>query len=480
MSTVQASQLPMAKDFSSFLSLEGAARKKSPLKGLLRFMGGDMLSLGGGLPHPSTFPFYSLASEVKSMGPVVPVKGQQPSAELVTVPHAPQPDKTESLTATLQYGLGTGIKSLREFCKEHVNQMHRPQYQDWDVILSAGNTDAFAKAVAMVCNRGDTVLVEEWTYPTALELLEPFGIGHCPVSMDGEGMSAVALKNVLDSWGSTPEQANEAKPRVVYLIPTGQNPTGSTMSVQRRRDIMRVAQEHDLIIIEDDPYYYLQFNVGEEQSWMPTLLSMDTDGRVIRLDTFSKTLAPGCRVGYMTMNAHFCTIVQYHNEVTIQQPSGFSQAILAEMLVSHWGQEGYKRYLTENVRKEYLLRSQHLQSSFKKNAHPALASYIEPSAGMFLWIKIHVEAHPRYGTVSDATLMLELFNKCVANNVLFVPGWQFSCKPKPTDVDISDLQNVWYDDHATYLRATYAYATFEQMDEAMVRFGQSLKSFFEA
>ncbi|KAF9959954.1 hypothetical protein BGZ70_008728 [Mortierella alpina] len=479
MSTVQASQLPMAKDFSSFLSLEGAARKKSPLKGLLRFMGGDMLSLGGGLPHPSTFPFFTLASEVKSMAPVAPLKGQ-PSAELVTVPHSPQPGKTESLTVSLQYGLGTGITSLREFCKEHVNRMHRPQYQDWDVILSAGNTDAFAKAVAMVCNRGDKILVEEWTYPTALELLEPFGIGHYPVSMDGEGMSAVALKNVLDNWGSTPEQANEAKPRVVYLIPTGQNPTGSTMSVQRRRDIMRVAQEHDLIIIEDDPYYYLQFFVGEDQGWMPTLLSMDTDGRVIRLDTFSKTLAPGCRVGYMTMNAHFNTIIQYHNEVTIQQPSGFSQAILAEMLVSHWGQEGYTRYLTENVRKEYLLRSQHLQASFKRNASPAWASYIEPSAGMFLWIKIHLEAHPRYGTVSDATLMLELFNRCVANNVLFAPGWQFSCKPKPADLDISDLQNVWYDDHATYLRATFAYATFEQMDEAMIRFGQSLKSFFEA
>ncbi|KAF9577388.1 hypothetical protein BGW38_007430 [Lunasporangiospora selenospora] len=298
-----------------------------------------------------------------------------------------------------------------------------------------------------------------------------------------EGMSAVALKTVLDNWGSNPDQATETKPRVVYLIPTGQNPTGTTMSVQRRHDIMRVAQEHNLILIEDDPYYYLQFSAGDNQSeggqgLMPTLLSLDTDGRVIRLDTFSKTLAPGCRTGYITANAHFCDIFQYHNEVTIQQPSGFSQALLAEMLVSHWGQEGYRRYLTENVRTEYVERSRHLQRCFHQYVNAKHASFNAPSAGMFLWIKIHVEQHPRYGTVSDSALMLEIFNKCVAHNVLLVPGWEFSSKPKPPGVDLSDLQNIWTDDAATYLRATYAYASFEDMESAMKRYGKALEEFF--
>ncbi|KAI1293421.1 hypothetical protein EDD11_008370 [Mortierella claussenii] len=432
-------------------------------------------------PGAPIVPNPAVAAAVDTLGKVPSVVG-----DLVTVPHGPQPGKIENLSASLQYGLGTGIKSLREFCKEHVNQMHRPQYQDWEVVLSAGNTDAFAKALNMLCNRGDRILVEEWTYPTALETLEPLGVGHVPVAMDGEGMSAVALKDLLDNWGSTPEQANEAKPRVIYLIPTGQNPTGATMSLQRRRDIMHVAQEHDLIVIEDDPYYYLQFFLGEENKgeegggWMPTLLSMDTDGRVIRLDTFSKTLAPGCRVGYMSMNAHFATIVQYHNEVTTQQPSGFSQALLAEMLVNHWGQEGYKRYLTENVRTEYLNRSQHLQACLRRHVDPKLASFIEPSAGMFIWIKVHVNQHPRYGTVSDSVLMLELFRTCVKNNVLLVPGWQFSCKPKPSDIDPADVLGTWFDDQATYLRATFAYATFEQMEQAMVRFGESLNATFAA
>ncbi|KAG0247644.1 Aromatic/aminoadipate aminotransferase 1 [Mortierella polycephala] len=500
MVVIESSQLPMAQDFSSFLSLEAAARKKSPLKGLLRFMKGDMLSLGGGLPHPSTFPFLSLSAEITAMRPgavngdTAPVKAKVARAtELVTVPHAPQAGKIESLTTSLQYGMGTGITSLREFCKEHINRVHCPKYQDWDVMLSAGNTDAYAKVVAMLCNRGDKILVEEWTYPTALETIEPLGIGHVAVKMDEEGMSAVALKDLLDNWGSTPEQANEAKPRVVYLIPTGQNPTGATMSVQRRRDIIQVAQEHNLILIEDDPYYYLQFSAGRDQQQsdngaidggtnaiglMPSLLSLDTDGRVIRLDTFSKTLAPGCRVGYVSMNAHFCAIIQYHNEVTTQQPSGFSQGLLAEMLVSHWGQEGYTRYLTENVRTEYLNRCQHLQTSFRKHVNGNLASFIEPSAGMFIWIKIHLERHHRFGAVSDSVLMLDLFNKCVENNVLMVPGWQFSCKPKPADMDPADLLNVWADDQCTYLRATFAYATFEQMEEAMVRFGHSLDAAF--
>lgn len=487
----------MAKDFTSFLSLEGASRKKSPLKGLFRFMKGDMISLGGGLPHPSNFPFASLSSEVKSMGP----NGDSPSAngtgsngkthDHVVVPFDRQPGKAESLTVSLQYGLGAGVESLRLFCKEHINQFHRPQYQDWDVIISAGNTDAFAKAIPMLCNRGDNILIEEWTYPAALEMIEPLGVGYVPVRMDSEGMSAVALKDLLDNWGSTPEQAGQAKPRVVYLIPTGQNPTGTTMSVQRRTDIMQVAREHDLILIEDDPYYYLQFPADGESSsgafngqdlsgWVPSLLSLDTDGRVIRLDTFSKTMAPGCRVGYMTVNAQFRAIIQYHNEVTIQQPSGFSQALLSETLVSHWGQEGYVRFLKENVCKEYFQRSQHLQGCFKKHVDSKLTSFVKPSAGMFIWIKIHLEHHPRYGTVADSVLMLELFNKCISHNVLMVPGWQFSGKPRPAGLDPADVLNVWADNEATYLRATFAFATFEQMEQATIRFGEAIREAFKA
>ncbi|KAG0214377.1 Aromatic/aminoadipate aminotransferase 1 [Mortierella sp. GBA30] len=497
-SILKTTDLPMAKDFSAFLSMEGASRKKSPFNGLLGLMGGNIVSLGSGLPHPSTFPFQSLSAEVKRINPTIKAikptvvgASSQTSVDLVTVPHGPQPGKAENLSDSLQYGLGSGMESLRMFCKEHVNQVHRPQYQDWDVVLSAGNTDAFAKALSMLCNRGDKVLVEEWTYPAALEMMEPLGIGHVPVKMDDEGMSAVALKDLLDNWGSAPEQANYAKPRVVYLIPTGQNPTGATMSIQRRRDIIQVAQQHDLVLIEDDPYYYLQFGGDDEENvcdtdgsksgWapsLPSLLSLDRDARVIRLDTFSKTLAPGCRVGYMSANIQFCRIVQYHNEVSTQQPSGFSQAILAEMLVSHWGQKGYTQYLCENVRTEYLKRSQHLQACYWKHVNPRLASFIKPSAGMFLWIKIHVEHHPKYGSVSDSALMLELFKKCVGNNVLMVPGWQFSCKPKPSDIDPADLLNVWFDDNATYFRATFAYASFEQMDQAMVLFGESLNEAF--
>ncbi|KAF9351903.1 hypothetical protein BGX26_010171 [Mortierella sp. AD094] len=99
---------------------------------------------------------------------------------------------------------------------------------------------------------------------------------------------------------------------------------------------------------------------------------------------------------------------------------------------------------------------------------------------MFVWIKVHVDQHPRYGAVPDSTLMLELFNKCVENNVLMVPGWQFSCKPKPSNLDLSDLLGCWFDNEATYLRATFAYATFEQMDQAMARYGESLEAAFSA
>jgi aromatic amino acid aminotransferase I len=105
---------------------------------------------------------------------------------------------------------------------------------------------------------------------------------------------------------------------------------------------------------------------------------------------------------------------------------------------------------------------------------------VKPSAGMFIWIKVNVEQHPRYGTVADSVLMLELFNKCISHNVLMVPGWQFSGKPRPADLDPADVLNVWFDNEATYLRATFAFATFEQMEQATIRFGEAIREAFKA
>ncbi|KAG0237922.1 hypothetical protein BGW42_008022 [Actinomortierella wolfii] len=474
------SELPLAKDFSSFISIEASARKKSPLKGLLAFMKGDMISLGGGLPHPSTFPFTELASVIKSVPTgSVPIKeSKEDKTETISVPLAPTRGKAESLAASLQYGNGLGMPSLRNFCKTHIESMHKPQYQDWEVIMTCGNTDAFTKALALLLNRGDYLLIEKWAYPTALETIDPLGLTPVPIPVDGEGACPKALRQILDSWGAEPHQTPENKPRVAYLVPTGQNPTGATMGLARRHEIMAIAKEHNLIIIEDDPYYYLQFSV--DGGWMPSLLSLDTDGRVIRLDSFSKTLAPGCRVGYATMNKQFWEFFQFHTEVTVQQPSGFSQALLAEMLISHWGQEGYTRYLTERVRTEYLNRSQFLQSCLRKYVNSDFVSFVEPSAGMFIWLKIHVEKHPRYGQVTASALMLELFNTCIAENVLLTPGWQFSTKPKPQGVDLSKLQSVWFDDEATFLRATFAYADFTQMEKAAQRLGAAVTKVFAA
>src|SRR5690606_29844719 len=101
-------------------------------------------------------------------------------------------------------------------------------------------------------------------------------------------------------------------------------------------------------------------------------------------DSFSKTLAPGCRVGYVTCNSQFAQVLQNHCEVSTQQPSGFSQTILSEMLNHHWGQEGYSKYIKETVRVEYYRRCQFLLNCFKTCIDPRFASFNTPSAGMFI------------------------------------------------------------------------------------------------
>ncbi|KAJ2763622.1 hypothetical protein IWQ56_004788, partial [Coemansia nantahalensis] len=300
-----------AKDLSGFFTEAARSRKNSPLKSLLKYMAADptLLSLGAGLPHPDMFPIARITASVAQPG----CSAADESADKVDVSVAKGASGvTEGLERFLQYGNGRGIASYLDFAREHTARIHKPVYEDWDVVVSQGNTDAFAKTLEMFCERGDTLIVDEWTYPAAIETVGPMGLGLAPVAMDGEGMIPDDLDRVCTSW------SGRARPlRAAYMIPTAQNPTGATMSLERKRAIYAVAQKHDLVLIEDDPYYYLQLGryrrpeecgSGEERcsglpgvtALIPSLLSLDVDGRVIRLDSFSKILAPGLRCGWVT------------------------------------------------------------------------------------------------------------------------------------------------------------------------------------
>lgn len=414
-----------AKDFSIYLTKRAQRHRPSPLKSLLKYnKDPDNIYLASGLPRADGFPISELSIKVKD-----PV-----TFELVEhkIGRSSDEDTVVGLDSAQQYGNGLGLPSLRSFFYDHVQALHKPKYSNWDVICTSGNTDSLHKVFSMFLDTGNPILMARWCYPTALETVSAQGYEILPVEIDEEGIVPRSLKELAQKWNSD----HPEKPcRCLYTVPCGQNPTGATMSLSRRKELYSVAQELNLLIFEDDPYYYLQLpqydpnNLIDESfnkeklmelfdysSLIPTLLSLDTDGRVIRMDSWAKTLAPGIRIGWITAQKPFLDIIQYMNEVSIQQPSGFSQAILCQILVRAWGHAKLERHIA-NIRLNFSIRRD-AALELLDPVKGSLLDFTPPVAGMFLWLR------PRFATYLNMSTDT-IFEALVDQKVIVVPGSYF-------------------------------------------------------
>ena len=347
----------------------------------------------------------------------------------------------------------------------------------------------------MFLEKGDYVISEDYTFATAVETAHPLGCKCIGVAMDSEGMLPDALDELLTTWDEAARGAR--KPFLVYTIPTGQNPTGATQGAERRRQIYAVAQKHDLVIIEDEPYYFLQMQpyTGPGQppaplpanhkeflnSMIPSLLSMDVDGRVIRLDSFSKVLAPGSRCGWVVAPEQVCERMQRHAEVS-SYPAGISQVIIHRLVDEEWGHGGYLDWLI-NLRVEYTQRRDVLVKACDDHLPHEVCSWTPPAAGMFHWVRLDVSKHPDFGKRSVQSIEDEVFTTAVAGGVLITPGSYFLADTE------KELEHIFF-------RATFAAAAVcfpwtvarrinaltglqsEAMVEAIKRFGVAVRQVF--
>lgn len=265
------------------------------------------------------------------------------------------------------------------------------------------------------------------------------------------------------------------------------------LSLPRRRQIYETCSRFDVIIIEDDPYWTLFYpsaqslsantpdvtssadvpnklchsysiqslqgsSTGFEflDSLVPSFLNLDTDGRVIRLDTFSKTIAPGCRLGWITAQPSICEQLVRITDATTQQPSGFVQGIVAGMLIgsesngecnddidsmpSGWGLHGWVHWL-EELRNQYQRRMTTMAKVFEQGRFTQqkveMFSFNWPMGGMFIWLKIHVDTHPLASVVAPKRLMLALWILCTQQpyHVLINPGKDFAASDIIRDKD---------------------------------------------
>lgn len=299
--------------------------------------------------------------------------------------------------------------------------MHDPPYRDWAVTMSVGSTSALELTLRMLAEPGDAIVTDEYAFSSAVDAAAPMGVVFVGVEMDGEGMVPEALDAVLSGWDAA-KRGGVRKPRVLYAVPTGHNPTGATQSAARRRQVYDVARKHDLLIIEDDPYYFLQMEpyapggadddakggprLSREEfvkTLVPSLLSMDVDGRVVRLDSFSKVVAPGSRVGWVVASEELIEQYAKHAEVSTQGPSGISQLMLFKLLDETWGHEGYVDWLI-HIREEYTKRRDVIVGACEKYL-PSVVSWNPPMAGMFVSSFL---SHLRACCFADATISAAL------------------------------------------------------------------------
>ena len=354
--------------------------------------------MGGGLPCPEYFPIEELTIKV----PSVPHFSEEATKESGTTLRSGKYDVSEGssaydLSIALNYGLGSGSAQMIRFVTEHTEIVCNPPYADWHCALSVGSTSALEQTYRMFCERGDFILTEEYTFASAVETAAPLGVRAVGIKMDDEGLLPDSMDEILSSWDVKARGAR--KPFLLYTVPSGQNPTGATQGVTRRREIYKVAQKHDVYIIEDEPYYFLQMQPytgsnapdvpppanNEEflKALIPTYLSMDIDGRVMRMDSFSKVIAPGTRVGWITASEQIVERFVRHNECSNQNPSGISQIVLYKLLDEDWGHGGYLKWLI-NLRLEYTSRRDVSLAACEKYLPKDLVTWNPPAAGMFV------------------------------------------------------------------------------------------------
>ncbi|MCL1880982.1 MAG: PLP-dependent aminotransferase family protein [Oscillospiraceae bacterium] len=308
----------------------------------------------------------------------------------------------------LQYSVSEGYPPLREWLKLRLTEKGiftaRKDAPD-DVLITSGAQQAIEIITKLICNEGETVVCENPSFIGSLNSFRSYNANLVGVEMDDEGIN---LEKLESAFKSNPRTA------FLYLIPNFQNPTGKTMSLKRRKDVLALCDKYKILIVEDDPYGELRF-LGAD---IPSIKQLDVEsdlGRVVYVGSFSKTLAPGLRVGFM------CGVAPLLQKATVCiQASTVHTSILPQMVVH--------RFVTQNNFNQHIKKLQLLYKSKAKLMldtlqfnMPLSIDFIEPEGGLFIWGTL-----PGSWDGLDAAMMMMFCRKALDNKVAIVPGNAFS------------------------------------------------------
>ena len=394
-----------------------ASLKPSAIREILKApKDADTITLAAGNPAPETFPVSDLARF---------------AADIF---------ENDSTTA-LQYGATDGYEPLRRAVAERQKTVwgigksvaDGDRFNDTTIIVSGGN-QGIELAAKVFCNEGDTVICENPTFIGGLNAFRSCGYNTVGVPIEEDGMNVEALEETIKT---TPNA------KLLYIIPTFQNPAGITTSLTKRKAIYEVCKKYGLMILEDNPYGELRF-AGEE---IPTIKSFDTEGLVIYCSSFSKILSAGMRVGFVVAPEEVAAKMVVAKQSEDVHTNQFFQ-MLCYKFMTECDLDAHIAMIREVYGRKCKLMLDCLEAEL-----PAAVRFTRPEGGLFIWV-----------TLPDGVDASAFLKACMAEKLMIVPGATFNC-----DVTEGSMS----------FRLNYSTPSDEQIKEGVARLGKVAREFLK-
>lgn len=330
----------------------------------------EIISFAGGLPAPELFPVDKWKAAVNK---VLDEKGRQ----------------------ALQYGATEGYLPLRKHIVQRMNKVGVKDASPDDFLILSGSQQGLDFMAKAFIDPGDQIIVESPTYLGALNAFKAYEPSFLDVELDADGMRMDILEERLK---------NNDRVKFIYVISDFQNPSGKTWTMERRKKLIELANKYDVAILEDNPYGELRFE-GEIQ---PSLKSLDTEGRVVFMGTFSKVFSPGVRLGW------FCAAPEILDKFNkIKQGADLQSSTISQMeLAQFLDDNDLEKHIAEII-KVYGKRKNVMVEAMKKY-FPEGVTFTNPEGGLFLWVEL-----PEYMNARDLAV------KAIEKKVAYVPGGAF-------------------------------------------------------
>lgn len=382
--------------------------KRSEIRELLKVTRRpEIISFAGGLPAPQTFPVKQL---------------EEISCQLLR----------EKGATALQYGPTEGEAPLREELAKWLSH-EKTSIKAENILITTGSQQGLDIVSKIFLDPNDIVVMELPTYIGGLQTFTSYRAKMVGVPQDNHGMRIDLLGTLLAKLAR-----KGRKPKFIYVVPDFQNPSGVTMTLERRKALLQLAYKFEIPILEDSPYRDLRF-AGQA---VPAIYSLDTENQVIALGTFSKLLCPGLRLAWIIAPAEWMDrMIVAKQGMDLCSPS-YTQLIVAEFL-----KRGYLKAQVESIRKLYAIKREAMLAALKKYM-PRGVKWTEPEGGLFLWVQL-----PKRMSAT------ELFPKAIENKVAYVIGSAFHCNGKGFNT----------------MRLNFSYPSEEQIDEGIRRLAKMIK-----